>query len=425
MSVVWLGNAIFGEGGYEHFEQAIAKGPGGQDVTFKAIQKSADECGWALDPEGIGIHCASTGRSKFMLWFSMLITFATLFILSNDLYNLYLGEQKDNESKNYNRLYASSTFLTVIFIYVIYLSVLSSKKDKWNYGTTDWFLGTYSQKNKRGKDIENGPYYEIVHNSDYFESVANQVKNIRDEIAKGVYKKDYKKLNIKQKRDISKQIKEQVGAEVMTIAEQKKAVQKGKIKVLPGGILEGTTVAKAHEAMKQDANKKLENKTMVDLRSFGTEIKPNLTQKELLKERKTKLETISGINKNNELAQFSKKGNCDICAGMTGKSTGEGRCSTSTRCTISAVMFGIFGLYFLGMGSYQAYMITNDPPPEKREDEIISEYGFLVALIGINFTMFVLCVLAVILMVWSAKYCPSGSDFARIGFMGIEYSFRW
>jgi hypothetical protein len=326
-----------GKGGYEHIKTATSA----EGISFKAAMKENDECSWALDPEGKGLHCAVTGRStyiKAITWLILIVMLANvvkimytqkLFDKIKDAIDKKEVENETLESGYYDLIITNSVFTLIIFLYLLHISGI--KKRYLHYGKVSWLWGTKNRLNadastSQNIDIERGPAWKPAHEIEYTTDVDQQVIDIRKamKLNKGNQKKLKKDLIGVQKIQTS-ELRDQIGP-----------------------------------------------------------------------------------------SKYSKRGNCDICANITGDSEGNGQCTTYGRCILATIVFSIFTIFFIAM--FIMLVI------EEEEDE---NDTFRQVMLGANGIMAFMCAVSIPAMIWSALYCPSGSEFTMLGMLGFESSYRW
>lgn len=156
------------------------------------------------------------------------------------------------------------------------------------------------------------------------------------------------------------------------------------------------------------------------------------------------------------LEQYSPHGRCDVCALVTGERhfqekldehgepiveigkdgvkypvfevvRTEGMCSTRTECILGAVIYAIYSAFFLIMSFYilhESIQIHNKPEADRTVPESAEMYGGFIAC-AISFLIGLLCLSAVPILSWSAKYCPGGSQFLANPMSLLLQSIRW
>lgn len=372
---------IFGEGGIEHYKQAKLE----DGTTFLARLKEYDQCGWQLDPEGTGIHCASSGRTKFAESIAWIIVITCVVMIIYELYRMNIIPNNDGPKKqDYSLLITYSIFLGIAICYAGFFVLIRTNPDRYHYGTTNFWLGTQTVTNKMStENVDKGPIWKTVHETEHTSEggVEGQVKQIMKKI--------------KNEGKYSEKVKGVQDEQVQKIITDKKAKVDKDIKK---AVLEQSAQLKRDHAAELRA--KHEN-------SFGT---------------------IFG--KGDGINGYSEAGFCDICAEITGREVKdangnvqfeEGDCNTKGRCWLAVVIFSLFTIYFVIMGSI--ILSDYEPTPEGGDpnDDIFRNVIGSICII-----MAIICGLSIIPMLWSIYYCPSGSEFIRKSWpWGYEKSFRW
>lgn len=276
--------------------------------------KEVGECGYALDPEGMGIHCASTGRTRFIQFFSWCILISCLLIFFYTLYSEKLFDKNVNyDNVRYEKPIISFIMSFIIFIYIAHFWMLN--RDRFHYGSTNFFWGTQVNSSTAGENVDQGLLYNFFHSNSEVSNSSDMTTSIESQI---------KKLNLN-----------------------------------------------------DDINK--------------------------------------------ELSKYSKAGYCDYCALMTGKNENgkkKGFCNTKSRCILASIIFTIFSLYLFTMSMLIFFETPNDN--KEQTNDIFKNITLVISII-----MCILCALAVLPMIWSALYCPSGSNFVKKMSLGNEINFRW
>lgn len=275
--------------------------------STKQKLKEVGECGYALDPQGMGIHCASTGRTRFIQFFSWCIFITCLLIFFYTLYSEKLFDPNvDYDKVKYEKPIVSFIMSLIIFVYIAHFWMLN--RDRFHYGSTNFFWGTQIKSSNAGENVDEGLLYNFFHSG-------SEVSNTQD------------------------------------------------------------------------------------ITSIESQVK--------------KLNITDDIKK--ELSKYSKSGYCDYCALITGKNENgvkKGFCNTKSRCILASIIFAIFSLYLFIM-SVLIFL----------EDEESSTFKNIT--LAISIIMCILSALAILPMVWSALYCPSGSNFVKKMALGNEINFRW
>ncbi len=417
---------IFGEGGIEHYKTMTVADVNGNETTFKARLKEADQCGWQLDPQGTGIHCASTGRTKYAEAIAWLNVITCIVLIVYELYRMNIFNTERPNKTDYTLLITYSVFGGISLCYAMYFLLIRTNMDRYHYGTTSFWMGTETVDNKWStEDIDRGPAWKAVHETEYISGIDEQAKRIMTEL---------KKTNPELVVDITPSLTGKSKKEQKKILKELVSDKEPKVSYK---LTKDQTIAKGKEAeLLRMAGSQFGNVEKVKgkgklLKGVGV---IDETTGERVKGKGSVLDRIRGKSSvfppDDGLRGYSKAGYCDICAEITGRPivdsdgnyTGEqGDCNTIGRCWLAVVIFTIFGIYFAIVGSL--VLADYDPTEEKPNPD---DDGIFKIVIGVwCFIMFIICAISIYPMIWSAVYCPSGSEFNRKTWWGYYKSFRW